>query len=955
MSHSFSQPGSVACPRCGAESLVECWLVVDVVERPDLAGRIADGTLHEVRCGRCGDRGMINAPLLLYRPEDSPCLVFSPVEGGGDDLARSDADALLAQLRGSLGAQWRDDWVAQGLMVIPRASVSLLLRAGGGLPVRIVAADQAAEACWQRYLAERAPDALDHAIDLWRDAVALAAGSPEECARCQYHLGRCLAERFGASGNLADLDTAIEALQQACGAAAAGLLRPKVLLVLGNVLLDRYERNPRRREDLNAAIDAYARAASLFGDGPDASVSLNNYAAALRLRFQRDRQPKDLDAAIDALETAIATAHDHPPQRVLAIQTLGSVLLARYEVTRSPTDLDASIEAFVRAVASVPTEDPGRLAYLHNQARALSTRYDLRRDDADAQAATRCFRESCVGAHASPGQALEFSAGWALWASRQHLWKDAVEAANQGLRALELLDDANVLLQDRRSWQRQGRGIVMMAAYALCRLGELQRAVVVLESYWARQLNERLLRQGAELQALRARDPDLHRRYRHAASEIRVLEAEEALASLRPNDAAAPSSPAQLRDRFRAKTGELDHLTALIRRLPGFERFGSVDFSTIAETVRAGEPLVYLVVTAVGSLALMIHRCDPVAGHGVCAEAVWADAFSVEDLNRLLVHHDGARASGYLPAAFGADDPDGRMLDAALAEVLPEVGERLVAPFAARLQELGADHVTLVPGGMLSLLPLSAASYSVDGRSRCLLDQCTVSQVPSARSLAHARLRLDERDRAEPSLLAISNPLPLPDGMHPLQWASQETAAIAGRFPAGRARVLEGPDATYESVAGGLAQATHLHFACHGLFSAVNPQLSLLVLSGGQPLLLYHVLYNLGMEAARLAVLSACETAQIDYRNLPEEAVGLPAGFLQAGVPGVIGALWAVDDESTSLLMEKFYEYHLAGDRVRREAPMSPARALGRAQRWLRDDTRFSAPYFWAPFALFGV
>ena len=137
----------------------------------------------------------------------------------------------------------------------------------------------------------------------------------------------------------------------------------------------------------------------------------------------------------------------------------------------------------------------------------------------------------------------------------------------------------------------------------------------------------------------------------------------------------------------------------------------------------------------------------------------------------------------------------------------------------------------------------------------------------------------------------MSNPLPLPDGFDTLEGTTAEVRTIAAHFPSERRVVLDGPDASLQAVTDAVAGATHVHFACHGVFSAVNPHLSLLVLSDGQPLLLYNVIYNVRWTRTRLAVVSACDSSQIDYRNLPEEAVGLPAGFLQAGVPGVVAAL----------------------------------------------------------------
>ena len=76
-------------------------------------------------------------------------------------------------------------------------------------------------------------------------------------------------------------------------------------------------------------------------------------------------------------------------------------------------------------------------------------------------------------------------------------------------------------------------------------------------------------------------------------------------------------------------------------------------------------------------------------------------------------------------------------------------------------------------------------------------------------------------------------------------------------------------------------------------------------------------------------MLSACQTAIQDFANLPDEAIGLPGGLTQAGVPSVLGTLWSVNDASTALLMVRFYEL-LLQDRL------PPPVALRQAQLWLR-------------------
>jgi CHAT domain-containing protein len=83
----------------------------------------------------------------------------------------------------------------------------------------------------------------------------------------------------------------------------------------------------------------------------------------------------------------------------------------------------------------------------------------------------------------------------------------------------------------------------------------------------------------------------------------------------------------------------------------------------------------------------------------------------------------------------------------------------------------------------------------------------------------------------------------------------------------------------------------------------------------------------------RLAVLSACQTGLVDIARIPDEAVGLPAGLLQAGVPTVVGTLWPVEDIATSLLVGRFYREHLG------EGEGDAAAALGRARSWMQAAT----------------
>jgi CHAT domain-containing protein len=219
-----------------------------------------------------------------------------------------------------------------------------------------------------------------------------------------------------------------------------------------------------------------------------------------------------------------------------------------------------------------------------------------------------------------------------------------------------------------------------------------------------------------------------------------------------------------------------------------------------------------------------------------------------------------------------------------------------------------------------------------------LLDEFDVAYTPSAQGLAAARRAMHRQQRNVVSLVGVGNPLPHPQ---PLPYARAEIEEVANYFSQ-RAHPLYEENASRAGLLDKLGETSHVHLACHGVFDPEAPLHSHLQLSHHERLDLRDLLYGEAgrhLHHVRLVVLSACQTALTDFRRLPDEAIGLPTGFLQAGAPGVVGTLWSVDDLSTALLMAKFYALHLRGDPTAGAGPMPPVRALQQAQRWLREVT----------------
>lgn len=167
-----------------------------------------------------------------------------------------------------------------------------------------------------------------------------------------------------------------------------------------------------------------------------------------------------------------------------------------------------------------------------------------------------------------------------------------------------------------------------------------------------------------------------------------------------------------------------------------------------------------------------------------------------------------------------------------------------------------------------------------------------------------------------------------------------------------------------------------LHFATHGFVDRSSNdvmQKSGLILSygarawEGKPIpkntedgiLTAAEIAALDLSGTDIVVLSACNTALGEITT--EGVWGLQRAFKQAGVQTIVMSLWQVDDESTAVLMQYFYEELMKGrralDNIINICHGDPERAfdythdaLHRAQHRMRQHPKYSNPYYWAGF-----
>jgi CHAT domain-containing protein len=501
-------------------------------------------------------------------------------------------------------------------------------------------------------------------------------------------------------------------------------------------------------------------------------------------------------------------------------------------------------------------------------------------------------------------------------------WHEAIHAFGYGVKVIDQILAHQVARSSKATWLKDAQELYAGMAYAFCRIGQVTTAVEHLEHGRARLMAETMERQRRDLERLQETEwANLYQEYLDAVNRLALFEPiESGQGNLNPSLDISGNKQQMISD--------LDAAIQNIRQVPGFEHlFTALTFDQIRENLGTFDEHrtsagVYLIVHQIGSLALIVHRGGAIP--------VWLN-ITRQDLVDWLVKVDGALLGGLLGSQLGDPAFTQKLLQEALEASLTQIGTLIAQPLATGLREKKVEAITIIPTGLTALLPLNAAPYEVNRQGRILTDEFVVRYAPSAQTLEQCRKMLETMSQDTRTFLGIANPLPLPENFDPLVFSRFEVEKIASLFSP-RGEALCETTATRTNVETRFGKSLYLHLSCHGMFNVTAPLESGILLSNREWLTVRDLLGSNRLLETRLAILSACQTAVTDYAKLPEEAIGLPSGFLQAGVPGVIGTLWPVNDFSTAILMIQFYKFHLL-DRL------SPPDALRHAQLWLRDAT----------------
>ncbi len=391
---------------------------------------------------------------------------------------------------------------------------------------------------------------------------------------------------------------------------------------------------------------------------------------------------------------------------------------------------------------------------------------------------------------------------------------------------------------------------------------------------------------------------------------------------------------------------------------------------------------------------------------GISRNDYWVEALTISDtISKIAGISTGPLTEAKLDSLFlggGSLKGAGILPDAARSGIAPvkknkhkrilhELYNSLI-PEARRNTITTASELLIIPDGRLHSLPFEM--LVIDQSGKYWIDEYASPLLrygPSATALVQMKAQVGESilvNEGGVEMLSLSNPVyGLGDdnrtttGNRTSHWerdgvlvelphTAEETTAIKKAYGIDaerKVKVLTRKQATEAALREALGGLKYIHLATHGLTdeTEVNNQGLFAALALALPdnvsqfrlvddgLLELREVYQLDdeLEHVELAVLSACET-HVGPRFKGEGVFALSRGFMAAGADRVIASLWKVNDASTGALIGAVFEEILEsanrGDRV------DYAYALRKAQQTVRNNPKWSDPYYWAPFVLFG-
>ncbi len=484
-------------------------------------------------------------------------------------------------------------------------------------------------------------------------------------------------------------------------------------------------------------------------------------------------------------------------------------------------------------------------------------------------------------------------------------WEKAEAAYAIGIEAGEiLLIDAYTIMGRRLEISDVSR-IYAAATYCLLKMGRHNDALYLFEQGKARLMAQALSSEETSLSIISS---DTRRAFEKVNQKIKNLEYHS------PVEDPLRLSDRELSDLLKQARDEQKRVVEKIHSQQ--PEFIATDLTVqeILETIPEKTILVAPLVTQHGTAVFIIpSKTSSISDKHI----LWLDNFTTYYLTFLRERWQKAYQ----------EKPIGESLSYInlISDITNELWDLLIGPIHDQLQSQSVNSVIFMPQGGLQMFPLHAAWHEINGKRHFFMDDYSVSYIPSVYSMKTSLLRVNKQKQKSALIAGVEKY----SSLRPLKFSRHEVEVVARIL---KTSPLFDGDVTKASIKEVTPGKAFLHFSCHGEFAWQRDALdSAIFLYNDEPLTLAEIIGHFDLKSTRLATLSSCESGIVDL-SVPDEAIGLPAGFLQAGVAGVVSTLWPIDDLSTSLLMEIFYDQMINHNE-------SPQQALQTAQIWLRNAT----------------
>jgi len=259
----------------------------------------------------------------------------------------------------------------------------------------------------------------------------------------------------------------------------------------------------------------------------------------------------------------------------------------------------------------------------------------------------------------------------------------------------------------------------------------------------------------------------------------------------------------------------------------------------------------------------------------------------------------------------------------------------LIVPFKYLFFIKQIDTLIFIPDGVLRTIPFAALH---DGNNFLIFKYNIV---------VNPGLNLNGAKNTKPAKILLNGLSMQVQGYTELPAVENEIEAI-GKIYHKNVNKLLNQEFTINNFTTSLKKNNYsiLHIASHGQFDSDLNKTFLLAYDGKITMHKLEKLIRLSerrAEPLELLTLSACQTAVGD----DQAALGLAGIALKAGAKSALASLWSINDKSTTILMQTFYQ-QLQVEKT------SKAKALRIAQLNLLKYRSYKHPAYWASFLLIG-